>query len=78
MHPMRALFLIPRNPPLLASSPRSVKNYTQRAAHRPDPQAPPFIRVQPSREAVRIQLKDHIDRTKKKRREGIFSRMQGP
>uniref|UniRef100_A0A8C6TVR3 non-specific serine/threonine protein kinase n=1 Tax=Neogobius melanostomus TaxID=47308 RepID=A0A8C6TVR3_9GOBI len=81
MHPMRALFLIPRNP-LHGSSPRNglskkffsfiegclVKNYTQRP---PTDQLlkHPFIRDQPNERQVRIQLKDHIDRTKKKRGE---------
>ncbi|KAM4537837.1 mitogen-activated protein kinase kinase kinase kinase 4-like isoform 1-T1 [Fundulus diaphanus] len=80
MHPMRALFLIPRNPPPRLKSKKwskkffsfiescLVKNYTQR---------PPteqllkhqFIREQPNERQVRIQLKDHIDRTKKKRGE---------
>ncbi|XP_067850968.1 traf2 and NCK-interacting protein kinase-like isoform X1 [Heptranchias perlo] len=80
MHPMRALFLIPRNPPPRLKSKKwskkfvsfiegcLVKNHGQRPAtdqllkH-------PFIRDQPNERQVRIQLKDHIDRTKKKRGE---------
>uniref|UniRef100_UPI00398E851F mitogen-activated protein kinase kinase kinase kinase 4 n=1 Tax=Pristiophorus japonicus TaxID=55135 RepID=UPI00398E851F len=80
MHPMRALFLIPRNPPPRLKSKKwskkffsfiescLVKNYMQRPAtehllkH-------PFIRDQPNERQVRIQLKDHIDRTRKKRGE---------
>lgn len=45
-----------------------MKNYTQRP---PTEQLlkHPFIRDQPNERQVRIQLKDHIDRTKKKRGE---------
>lgn len=45
-----------------------MKNYTQRP---PTDQLlkHPFIRDQPNERQVRIQLKDHIDRTKKKRGE---------
>ncbi|XP_054944937.1 mitogen-activated protein kinase kinase kinase kinase 4 isoform X25 [Physeter macrocephalus] len=80
MHPMRALFLIPRNPPPRLKSKKwskkffsfiegcLVKNYTQRP---PTEQLlrHPFIRDQPNERQVRIQLKDHIDRTRKKRGE---------
>ncbi|XP_038642787.1 misshapen-like kinase 1 [Scyliorhinus canicula] len=80
MHPMRALFLIPRNPPPRLKSKKwsrrfiefiencLIKNYTQRPStdqllkHS-------FIRDQPTERQVRIQLKDHIDRTRKKRGE---------
>ncbi|XP_062865886.1 mitogen-activated protein kinase kinase kinase kinase 4-like isoform X5 [Trichomycterus rosablanca] len=78
MHPMRALFLIPRNPPPRLKSKKwskkftsfidncLVKNYTQRP---PTDQLlkHPFIRDQPNERQVRIQLKDHIDHTRKKR-----------
>ncbi|XP_047659041.1 mitogen-activated protein kinase kinase kinase kinase 4-like isoform X3 [Tachysurus fulvidraco] len=80
MHPMRALFLIPRNPPPRLKSKKwskkfinfiencLVKNYTQRP---PTDQLlkHPFIRDQPNERQVRIQLKDHIDHTRKKRGE---------
>ncbi|XP_069331386.1 TRAF2 and NCK-interacting protein kinase isoform X7 [Eulemur rufifrons] len=80
MHPMRALFLIPRNPaPRLKSKKWSkkfqsfiesclVKNHSQRPATE-QLMKHPFIRDQPNERQVRIQLKDHIDRTKKKRGE---------
>uniref|UniRef100_A0A8I5ZV95 non-specific serine/threonine protein kinase n=1 Tax=Rattus norvegicus TaxID=10116 RepID=A0A8I5ZV95_RAT len=80
MHPMRALFLIPRNPaPRLKSKKWSkkfqsfiesclVKNHGQRPATE-QLMKHPFIRDQPNERQVRIQLKDHIDRTKKKRGE---------
>uniref|UniRef100_A0A8P4G709 non-specific serine/threonine protein kinase n=1 Tax=Dicentrarchus labrax TaxID=13489 RepID=A0A8P4G709_DICLA len=78
MHPMRALFLIPRNaPPKLKSKKWSkrflsfvdsclVKNHLQRPAtdallrHA-------FIRDLANERQVRIMLKDHLDRTRKKR-----------
>ncbi|XP_077344117.1 TRAF2 and NCK-interacting protein kinase isoform X17 [Lithobates pipiens] len=80
MHPMRALFLIPRNPaPRLKSKKWSkkfqsfiesclVKNHSQRPSTE-QLMKHPFIRDQPNERQVRIQLKDHIDRTKKKRGE---------
>ncbi|XP_071998916.1 TRAF2 and NCK-interacting protein kinase isoform X15 [Engystomops pustulosus] len=80
MHPMRALFLIPRNPaPRLKSKKWSkkfqsfiesclVKNHGQRPTTE-QLMKHPFIRDQPNERQVRIQLKDHIDRTKKKRGE---------
>uniref|UniRef100_A0A8C6RYU3 non-specific serine/threonine protein kinase n=1 Tax=Nannospalax galili TaxID=1026970 RepID=A0A8C6RYU3_NANGA len=76
MHPMRALFLIPRNPaPCLKSKKWSkkfqsfiesclVKNHSQRPATE-QLMKHPFIQDQPNERQVRIQLKDHIDRTKK-------------
>ncbi|XP_037390106.1 TRAF2 and NCK interacting kinase b isoform X1 [Pygocentrus nattereri] len=80
MHPMRALFLIPRNPaPRLKSKKWSkkfqsfidsclVKNHTQRPSTE-QLLKHPFIRDLTNERQVRIQLKDHIDRTKKKRGE---------
>ncbi|XP_015216652.1 traf2 and NCK-interacting protein kinase isoform X8 [Lepisosteus oculatus] len=80
MHPMRALFLIPRNPaPRLKSKKWSkkfqsfiesclVKNHGQRPSTE-QLLKHPFIRDQTNERQVRIQLKDHIDRTKKKRGE---------
>ncbi|XP_038151878.1 misshapen-like kinase 1 isoform X4 [Cyprinodon tularosa] len=78
MHPMRALFLIPRNPaPRLKSKKWSkrflsfvdsclVKNHM----HRPTTDAllkHAFIRDLANERQVRIMLKDHLDRTRKKR-----------
>ncbi|XP_054651842.1 TRAF2 and NCK interacting kinase a isoform X13 [Dunckerocampus dactyliophorus] len=80
MHPMRALFLIPRNPaPRLKSKKWSkkfqlfiesclVKSHSQRPSTE-QLLKHPFIRDLPNERQVRIQLKDHIDRTKKKRGE---------
>ncbi|CAC5411946.1 TRAF2 and NCK-interacting protein kinase,Mitogen-activated protein kinase kinase kinase kinase 5,Germinal center kinase 1,Serine/threonine-protein kinase svkA,Serine/threonine-protein kinase mig-15,Mitogen-activated protein kinase kinase kinase kinase 4,Serine/threonine-protein kinase hippo,Serine/threonine-protein kinase pakB,Serine/threonine-protein kinase dst2,Serine/threonine-protein kinase 4 homolog B,STE20-like serine/threonine-protein kinase,Serine/threonine-protein kinase 10,Serine/threonine-protei len=79
MHPMRALFLIPRNPPpRLKSSKWSsrfqnfvetclIKDYTQRP-NTENLLKHPYIKDQPTERQVRIQLKDHIDRHKKNRR----------
>ncbi|XP_043347709.1 TRAF2 and NCK-interacting protein kinase isoform X19 [Dermochelys coriacea] len=83
MHPMRALFLIPRNPaPRLKSKKWSkkfqsfiesclVKNHSQRPTTE-QLMKHPLIRDQPNERQVRIQLKDHIDRTKKKRGEKVI------
>ncbi|XP_048018712.1 TRAF2 and NCK interacting kinase a isoform X6 [Megalobrama amblycephala] len=80
MHPMRALFLIPRNPaPRLKSKKWSkkfqsfiesclVKNHSQRPSTE-NLLKHPFIKDMPNERQIRIQLKDHIDRTKKKRGE---------
>ncbi|KAI7809349.1 putative TRAF2 and NCK interacting kinase a [Triplophysa rosa] len=80
MHPMRALFLIPRNPaPRLKSKKWSkkfqsfiesclVKNHNQRP-NTEQMLKHPFIRDLPNERQIRIHLKDHIDRTKKKRGE---------
>uniref|UniRef100_A0A665W679 non-specific serine/threonine protein kinase n=1 Tax=Echeneis naucrates TaxID=173247 RepID=A0A665W679_ECHNA len=80
MHPMRALFLIPRNPaPRLKLKKWSkkfqlfiesclVKSHTQRPSTE-QLLKHPFIRDLPNERQIRIQLKDHIDRTKKKRGE---------
>uniref|UniRef100_A0A6Q2ZH69 non-specific serine/threonine protein kinase n=1 Tax=Esox lucius TaxID=8010 RepID=A0A6Q2ZH69_ESOLU len=78
MHPMRALFLIPRNPPPKLKSRKwskrfltfvescLVKNYL----HRPATDTllrHSFIKDLPNERQVRIMLKDHLDRTRKKR-----------
>ncbi|KAJ8015218.1 hypothetical protein DPEC_G00023850 [Dallia pectoralis] len=78
MHPMRALFLIPRNPPPKLKSRKwskrfltfvescLVKNYL----HRPTTDTllrHSFIKDLPNERQVRIMLKDHLDRTRKKR-----------
>uniref|UniRef100_A0AAY4E508 non-specific serine/threonine protein kinase n=1 Tax=Denticeps clupeoides TaxID=299321 RepID=A0AAY4E508_9TELE len=78
MHPMRALFLIPRNPPPKLKSRKwsrkfhtfvdscLVKNYL----HRPTTETllrHSFIRDLPNERQVRTMLKDHLDRTRKKR-----------
>lgn len=78
MHPMRALFLIPRNaPPRLKSNRWSSRfsNFVETCLlkdymHRPNTETllkHPFIKDQPTERQVRIQLKDHIDRHRKKR-----------
>uniref|UniRef100_A0AAR2L052 non-specific serine/threonine protein kinase n=1 Tax=Pygocentrus nattereri TaxID=42514 RepID=A0AAR2L052_PYGNA len=79
MHPMRALFLIPRNPPPKLKSRKwskkfltfvescLVKNYM----HRPCTDTllrHPFIKDLNERQ-VRIMLRDHLDRTRKKKGE---------
>ncbi|XP_014893764.1 TRAF2 and NCK interacting kinase a isoform X14 [Poecilia latipinna] len=80
MHPMRALFLIPRNPaPRLKSKKWSKKfqsfiesTLVKSHSHRPSTEQlllHPFITELPNERHLRIQLKDHIDRTKKKRGE---------
>ncbi|XP_067327789.1 nik-related protein kinase [Anolis sagrei] len=78
MHPMRALFLIPRNPPPKLKSRKwskkflnfvdscLVKNYM----HRPATETllkHSFIRDMQNERQIRILLKDHLDRTKKKK-----------
>lgn len=76
MHPMRALFLIPRNaPPRLKSNRWSSRfsNFVETCLlkdymHRPNTETllkHPFIKDQPTERQVRIQLKDHIDRHRK-------------
>ncbi|XP_037829062.1 TRAF2 and NCK interacting kinase b isoform X3 [Kryptolebias marmoratus] len=80
MHPMRALFLIPRNPaPRLKSKKWSKKfqSFIESCLVKSHSQRPsteqllkhPFIRDLTNERQVRIQLKDHIDRTKKRRGE---------
>ncbi|XP_034238185.1 serine/threonine-protein kinase mig-15 isoform X6 [Thrips palmi] len=80
LHPMRALFLIPRNPPARLKSKKwakrfhsfietvLVKDYHQRP-YTEQLLKHPFIRDQPTERQVRIQLKDHIDRCKKRKQE---------
>ncbi|XP_063059490.1 misshapen-like kinase 1 isoform X3 [Engraulis encrasicolus] len=80
MHPMRALFLIPRNPPPKLKSKKWSKKFidfiegclVKTYLSRPSTEQllkHSFIRDQPTERQVRIQLKDHIDRTRKKRGE---------
>uniref|UniRef100_K7F6V1 Protein kinase domain-containing protein n=1 Tax=Pelodiscus sinensis TaxID=13735 RepID=K7F6V1_PELSI len=80
MHPMRALFLIPRNPPPKLKSKKWSKKFIdfidtcliKAYMNRPPTEQLlkfPFIRDQPTERQVRIQLKDHIDRSRKKRGE---------
>uniref|UniRef100_A0A3P8WT44 non-specific serine/threonine protein kinase n=1 Tax=Cynoglossus semilaevis TaxID=244447 RepID=A0A3P8WT44_CYNSE len=80
MHPMRALFLIPRNPPPKLKSKKWSKkfiDFIEGCLVKTYPSRPSteqllkhsFIRDQPTERQVRIQLKDHIDRTRKKRGE---------
>ncbi|XP_022900991.2 serine/threonine-protein kinase mig-15 isoform X3 [Onthophagus taurus] len=80
LHPMRALFLIPRNPPPRLKSKKwnkkfhgfietvLVKDYHDRP-YTDQLLKHPFIRDQPTERQVRIQLKDHIDRCKKRKQE---------
>ncbi|OQR73670.1 misshapen kinase 1-like [Tropilaelaps mercedesae] len=80
MHPMRALFLIPRNPPPRLKSKKwnkkfhsfietvLVKDYQQRP-YTDQLLKHAFIKDQPTERQVRIQLKDHIDRTRKNKRQ---------
>jgi serine/threonine protein kinase len=80
MHPMRALFLIPRNaPPKLKSKKWSKKFHSfvdqcliKDYQSRPNTEQllkHPFIRDQPQERQVRIQIKDYIDRMKKTKRQ---------
>ncbi|XP_053602080.1 serine/threonine-protein kinase mig-15 isoform X8 [Plodia interpunctella] len=80
LHPMRALFLIPRNPPPRLKAKKwtkkfhsfietvLVKDYHQRP-YTEQLLKHPFIRDQPTERQVRIQLKDHIDRCKKRKQD---------
>lgn len=79
MHPMRALFLIPRNPPPRLKSKKWSKKFHSFVDQclikdyqlRPSTEQllkHPFIRDQPQERQVRIQIKDYIDRMKKSRR----------
>ncbi|KAE8584478.1 hypothetical protein XENTR_v10020983 [Xenopus tropicalis] len=80
MHPMRALFLIPRNPPPKLKSRKwskkcinfvdscLVKNYS----HRPSTDTllkHAFVRDLQNERHIRIMLKDHLDRARKKKGE---------
>ncbi|XP_072035054.1 serine/threonine-protein kinase mig-15-like isoform X2 [Amphiura filiformis] len=78
MHPMRALFLIPRNPPPRMKSKKWTKkfiNFVDKCLVKNYHDRPntttllkhPFIKDLTSERQTKIQLKDHIDRTKKKR-----------
>ncbi|XP_060904748.1 misshapen-like kinase 1 isoform X2 [Labrus mixtus] len=78
MHPMRALFLIPRNPPPKLKSKKWSKRFlsfvdgclVKNHLHRPTTDTllkHAFIRDLANERQVRIMLKDHLDRTRKKR-----------
>ncbi|KAK5925506.1 hypothetical protein CgunFtcFv8_018024 [Champsocephalus gunnari] len=78
MHPMRALFLIPRNPPPKLKSKKWSKRFLSFAdsclvknhLHRPNTDTllrHAFIRDLANERQVRIMLKDHLDRTRKKK-----------
>ncbi|KAM3613245.1 uncharacterized protein V6R79_022917 [Siganus canaliculatus] len=78
MHPMRALFLIPRNPPPKLKSKKWSKRFlsfvdrclVKNHLHRPSTDAllrHAFIKDLANERQVRIMLKDHLDRTRKKR-----------
>ncbi|XP_069749567.1 mitogen-activated protein kinase kinase kinase kinase 4 isoform X2 [Narcine bancroftii] len=80
MHPMRALFLIPRNSPpklKLKKWSRKFMNFVETCLaknylHRPSTETllkHSFVRDQHNERQVRIMLKDHIDRTRKKKSE---------
>ncbi|XP_034038221.1 misshapen-like kinase 1 isoform X1 [Thalassophryne amazonica] len=83
MHPMRALFLIPRNPPPKLKSKKWSKRFLsfvdgcliKNHLHRPTTDTllrHAFIRDLANERQVRIMLKDHLDRTRKKReKEGL-------
>ncbi|XP_068596284.1 mitogen-activated protein kinase kinase kinase kinase 4 [Brachionichthys hirsutus] len=78
MHPMRALFLIPRNPPPKLKSKKWSKRFlsfvdrclVKNHLHRPTTDAllrHAFIKDLANERQVRVMLKDHLDRTRKKR-----------
>ncbi|XP_040179757.1 nik-related protein kinase [Rana temporaria] len=78
MHPMRALFLIPRNPPPKLKSRKWSKKFLNFAdncliknhTHRPTTETllkHSFVRDLQNERQIRIMLKDHLDRTRKKR-----------
>lgn len=79
LHPMRALFLIPRNPPPRLNTSRKwsrkfhsfietvlVKDYVLRP-HTDHLLRHTFLKDLPNERQVKIQLKDHLDRSKKVR-----------
>ena len=87
MHPMRALFLIPRNaPPKLKSKKWSKKfqSFVDSCLIKDHMTRPgtdqllrhPFIRDQPQERQVRIQMKDYIDRVKKSKRQEKMQQME--
>ncbi|KAL4631549.1 mitogen-activated protein kinase kinase kinase kinase 4-like isoform X4 [Arapaima gigas] len=78
MHPMRALFLIPRNPPPRLKSRKWSKKFqmfvesclVKNHLHRPTTETllrHSFIKDLSNERQVRITLKDHLDRTRKKK-----------
>ncbi|NWW38744.1 TNIK kinase, partial [Panurus biarmicus] len=80
MHPMRALFLIPRNPPPKLKSRKWSKKFlnfvesclVKHYLHRPSTETllkHSFIRDMQNERQVCIMLKDHLDRTRKKKGE---------
>jgi len=87
MHPMRALFLIPRNPPPRLKSKRwssKFKNFIETVLVKDYHQRPytenllkhPFVRDQPNERQTRIQIKDLIDRMKKHKAQKEREEMQ--
>uniref|UniRef100_A0A7N8YDU8 non-specific serine/threonine protein kinase n=1 Tax=Mastacembelus armatus TaxID=205130 RepID=A0A7N8YDU8_9TELE len=81
MHPMRALFLIPRNPPPKLKSKKWSKRFlsfvdsclVKNHLHRPTTDTllrHAFIKDLVNERQVRIMLRDHLDRTRKKREKG--------
>ncbi|XP_065172113.1 serine/threonine-protein kinase mig-15 isoform X4 [Atheta coriaria] len=80
LHPMRALFLIPRNPPPRLKNKKwnkKFQNFIETVLVKDYHERPyteqllkhSFIKDQPTERQVRIQLKDHIDRCKKRKQE---------
>lgn len=76
LHPMRALFLIPRNPPPRLKSKKWSKkfhSFIETVLAKDYQQRPytdqllkhPFVKDIPTERQVKIQIKDHIDRMKK-------------
>lgn len=89
MHPMRALFLIPRNPPPRLKSRRwnsKFKNFIETVLVKDYHQRPytdqllkhPFVKDQPTERQVRIQMKDLLDRVKKHKAQKEREEMQYP